>query len=133
MDVAAHAIVEMRSSAKRVFHLVHPRPIPCEFLRETISRHLGMEIKPYAKWYWALESLKRTLGPDADSVHALKMLRFFRGSPLKDPAPDFADGPILDVTNAVEAANKSLGDLKSISDDDVAAWIGYWRKSDLLN
>lgn len=148
----ASALIEMRNSPHPVLHLTHPRPVTWSQIVNPISRILNLPLVPFTEWLERLRAsatatsikgnglVHTTAATKANPKSEEDLLRVNPGLMLVD----FFSGAVaektkdreeamglrtMDVSRAVEVA-PSLGEgkLKSLGEDDMKRWIGYWRR-----
>ncbi|KAJ7153563.1 hypothetical protein C8R43DRAFT_885444 [Mycena crocata] len=120
---AAGAIVEMRNSEDRYFHITHPHPTPMADIMLSLSKALDLPLVPYPAW---LKSLEETALQEssASTNPALRLIDFFRS--YQEVSPDqeaFVPATLMNV-RAIKAAN-SLRSLTPLAQEDTEKWVSY--------
>lgn len=140
LDLAARALVELRSAEIETAHLVHPHPVPCREVFKIIGEDLALTHRPYAEWVMALDKLAATEGhavtdppivsnQRSDSLPAAKTLQFYKSAvEREDESRDAMGIPKLDVTQALARSDALLGSAgQMLSPDNIRQWLNYWR------
>ncbi|TDL22741.1 acetyl-CoA synthetase-like protein [Rickenella mellea] len=128
VDIAAQAIVEMRTSNQQVMHLVHLKPTTWSSIVKPIAQSLSVPTVPYNDWLAKLDGLD---GNSASKVNASHLLEFYRSQKnVNDPDAEVFIGTRLEVREALKAS-KTLSDnnLPVLCNDDTHRWLEYWKRS----
>ncbi|CAO1622087.1 unnamed protein product [Parajaminaea phylloscopi] len=150
-DVAAQILLELRhglsadDDQRRVFHIVHPRPILWDQVFTAMCKHISLagrhpQLQPFHSWAAALLAS----GAPVERLPTLRLRGFFAqiDANLAKSAQTTPDQSILaeeqdereamlgsfrlDTTQA-EASSKTLAALLPLDPDaSVAAWVRYW-------
>lgn len=146
VDIAAAAVVEMRTSPAPYLHLLHPKPIAWTSIITPIAKSLDVPVVAYAEWLRRLNKFaEEDNSSKADQVEkarenpALRLLDFYRNAGAPNDAVDGSlDGGTfgrlsfdMDVTKRVV---KTLGDphLPTLGDADAKRWLAYWNEIGVL-
>lgn len=139
MDLAAKAIVELRTALNETVHVVHPRPVSWNKIMEHTSDLLGVPLVPYAEWLARLEStsIDDSDSGDDSATAALKLSYFYRLG-LKSAGKRLGTESMgLLPKVAFEKALQSSGtlrdpDVPQLGREDVEKWLRYWRNIGFL-
>lgn len=137
-DVAAAAIVDMRTSHSPFVHLAHPKPVPFTTVMEPIAESLGVPIVPYAEWLAKLEKVLEDSSASAVEAArenpALRLVDFYRVAGTgDDPQKEAFSGTRLEIKEAARAS-RTLGDpgLPTLGSADANRWMSYWKQIGVL-
>ena len=134
VDVAATAVIEMRTSNEPFVNLVHPKPAPAPLIFSAFANALGVPLVSYGDWLAALES-SRSEGSDAAVAEAIEnpaliLLDFFRSvyRPVSalDRDREAFGFPSAAIDRALIAAPIQLANVPPISEENVVSWMTYW-------
>jgi hypothetical protein len=109
-----------------------------------MAAELGVPLVPYEQWLHALEALvvPKVNGSQGDEasvallkdVPALRLLSVYKG--MAEDASARGDGlgfPKLDATNSLKFSPTLRNQaIPRIGEEDIKAWLSYWRQSRLL-
>ena len=138
---AGGAVVDFLHSNSGVVNLVHPRPVPWNTIISHFSKYLGsIPIVPFSEWMSSLSSAHAELDQKAtdpvavkeilSSNPALNFLSLFENAQkrLNGPFVDSMGIARLKCGNAIRDS-KTLASTKQIGEDDVRAWVSFWKGS----
>ncbi|KAH9932151.1 hypothetical protein B0H21DRAFT_699704 [Amylocystis lapponica] len=144
MDAVANATLDLLVSPDppAYVNVVHPRHIFWPEVAAAINKELGYELPlvPLEDW---VESLARAAEGaseiEIEAMPAIKVLEFFRGVLAWEQEAKHAQASEIEVgglpifeTAKVQAASPTLRELQPLGEDDVRAWIKYWRQKGFL-
>ncbi|TCD63228.1 putative NRPS-like protein biosynthetic cluster [Steccherinum ochraceum] len=136
-DSAARALLDMRgalsNSEPTYFHLAHPRPVFVKIVLDAASKHLQLPLVPLAEWVDRLKRSAEAFGEGSEQEMTkinpgLKLAGMYEAAVTANSTEAFG-APVIDTVKA-EGGAKSLnmGELKDLSIEDVASWLGYWKR-----
>ncbi|TCD61298.1 putative NRPS-like protein biosynthetic cluster [Steccherinum ochraceum] len=136
-DSAARALLDLRGassdSESAFFHLAHPRPVSIKTILDVASKHLQLIRIPLAEWVDRLKKSAEAFGEGSEQEMTkinpgLRLVGMYEAAITATSTEAFGV-PVLDTVNA-ETAAKSLtkGELKDLGAEDVASWLGYWKR-----
>ncbi|EPQ57833.1 polyketide synthase [Gloeophyllum trabeum ATCC 11539] len=141
VDMAAAAMVDFLTCRDAVLHLRHPKPILWRVMANSLARIIDVPVVPYAEWLARLEHELKAQGIRQISPYlapAMRLMDVYR-SPRSDdhPAQPMTESnglfPALSIGKAIEASPTLRDpDLPEIQEDEIAAWVRYWRQMDAL-
>ena len=140
---AGGAVVDFLHSNSSVVNLVHPRPVPWNAVMSHFSKYLNISIVPFSEWMSSLSSAHAELDQKAtdpgavkeilSTNPALRLLKFFEVGQerFNDPYVEPMGIARLECRNAVRDS-KTLASTGQIGEDNVRAWVSFWKGSGFL-
>ena len=140
---AGGAVVDFLHSNSSVVNLVHPRPVPWNAVMSHFSKYLNIPIVPFSEWMSSLSSAHAELDQKAtdpgavkeilSTNPALRLLNFFEKGQerLNNPFVEPMGIARLECGNAVRDS-KTLASTRQIGEDNVRAWVSFWKGSGFL-
>ncbi|KAJ6611594.1 acetyl-CoA synthetase-like protein [Mycena sp. CBHHK59/15] len=141
-ETVAQAMLDVAFSRDQnhILNLVHPRPMSWNFvmrsMRDLLSKDNGskdLRLVEFSKWYRELEICEARAGYNKENFPGLKLLEFFRhltNSSVGSGGTEF--GGVNFSVNKMQALSSALKDVHSITEETVAAWVGYWHASGFI-
>ncbi|KAJ7865170.1 putative aminoadipate reductase [Mycena olivaceomarginata] len=123
-ETVSNTIVDAALSAEKppfTVNLVHPRPVPWDFIMSTMASMVRLPLVPFADWVKQLEA--RAAGATADDMEripGIKLLDFFKASAVGARTSQFS-------TLKAEALSESMRLLVSLREEDAKQWMSYWK------
>ncbi|KAF8154856.1 hypothetical protein B0H34DRAFT_540683 [Crassisporium funariophilum] len=145
VDLAAAAIVDMRSTTNDTLHLIHPKPVTWESVMQPLAEILNVPLVPYEEWFARLESSARDSDEESKdksrsqqqhSRAALRMTHFYRLA-LKASSAGYTESMGLLARVASEKGVSASATLQSdeippLGRGDVEKWVAFWREIGFL-
>jgi hypothetical protein len=136
IDLAAAALIEMRSSCEPFMNLVHPKTCYIENVMSALSDELGLPLVPSKEWLQSLLKMNENFDANVSKVPALRLIDFFQ-----EKADDYvSDGlealgfPKLSSDLACKQSSSLRAlDESSIGKEAVVSWIRSWRSGQFLD
>ncbi|EGN93606.1 hypothetical protein SERLA73DRAFT_97544 [Serpula lacrymans var. lacrymans S7.3] len=144
INLAAAAIVDMRSVANETLHVIHPQPVKWATVLEPLASLLDVPLVPFAEWHARLEHLH---GADSQSnpsksssndnmSSALKLTDFYRMGLNGGPQSSTESMGLLPKVASKKGfhASAALMDnrLVPLGPNDAQMWVKYWREVGFL-
>ncbi|KAJ6514633.1 hypothetical protein DFH09DRAFT_1175324 [Mycena vulgaris] len=135
---AAFAPLQGSHCLPNVLNLVHPRPVSWNFLmncfRDVLlkDRHGSKNLKlvGFPEWFKELQVCKASGRYDNETIPGLKLLNFFRSLAHSSAGPTDAEFPGISFSiGKILALSSAVHDVRSISEENVEAWVDYWDAS----
>lgn len=124
-EIAAAAIVDLRSSTKEYLHISHPRPTPWDAVMGYIAQKLGVPLVSWAEWLSRLEKSKPSTLKNENA--ALRLLGFYKAARVEEHR-DAGGIPRYDISIAMsETAVLNPEELSDVCSDDVQKWLDFWK------
>lgn len=128
MDVA-FAPLQDSQSLPAVLNLVHPRPVPWNFVINSIRNALAregkdLEVVDFIDWYKALQACAAGSYAVENFVGANFTSNF--------PHQDAEFGGINFAVDKIQVLSPSVRNSNSITEQNVEAWMEYWHASGFL-
>ena len=125
-EIAAAAIVNLRSSTKEYLHLSHPRPTPWNVVMRYTAQKFGVPLVPWAEWLDRLGKSEPSMSENENA--ALRLLGFYKAAKVDADHRDAGGVARYDLSIAMsETAVLDPGNLSSIGPDDVQKWLDFWK------
>ncbi|KAF5361117.1 hypothetical protein D9758_009087 [Tetrapyrgos nigripes] len=135
LDVAAAALVEMRTSCQAFMHLVHPKTCYIENVMSALSDELGLPLVPCKDWLESVHKKNENFGANVTKVPALRLIDFFQEK-LVDYFPDGLEAlgfPRLSTDLACQQSSSLRAlDERSNGKAAVLSWVRSWRSRQFL-
>jgi hypothetical protein len=140
-EAVSRCIVDVALSAEKppfAINLVHPRPIPWDFVMSAMAATVQLPLIPFPDWVGQLQarSAKATAEDIAKIVSqfvalllvhsdppqpGIKLLDFFKAAVAGKGTAEFS-------TLKAQAISESMKLLKPLTEDDAKHWMAYWKK-----
>ncbi|KAJ7360799.1 putative aminoadipate reductase [Mycena albidolilacea] len=124
-EAVSHTIVDAALSAEELpfaVNLVHPRPVPWDFVISTMANTAQLPLTPFADWVQQLQARSsRATAEDIERIPGLKLLDFFKAAVAGAGNTAFS-------TLKAQAISQSMKMLEPLGEDDVKHWMHYWKK-----
>ncbi|KAJ7485112.1 male sterility protein-domain-containing protein [Mycena galericulata] len=142
MDVA-FAPLQKSHCLPTVLNVVHPRPVPWDFVMNCVRNVLlkekhgfkNLRLVGFPEWFKELEACSASGRYDKETLPGLKLLEFFRqmsSSSVGSPNAEFGGWTNLAVSK-IQELSPAVHDVSSINEETVEAWMNYWRASGLYS
>jgi hypothetical protein len=145
LDVAAQALIELRSDDASVVTLVHPHPAPYKTLFDAVARDLDLPFASYTEWERRLEDAAEEVARANDATRAAEfaervpgatLLEFFKGGLLaegreRDAGSEVMGLPTFETENS-QRGSVTLRGVSRLRASDALSWIGYWKSIGFL-
>ncbi|KIK81855.1 hypothetical protein PAXRUDRAFT_806336 [Paxillus rubicundulus Ve08.2h10] len=120
VDLAAAAIVEMRSNLHRYVHLANPRPVHSALVLQEVASLLQIPIVRFEDWLGRLNAAPKDTGSDGQA--SLDRVSIVLNSIIED----IARRPIeMDLTNGLQCST-TLRNSPQIDRKEVSQWLRAW-------
>ncbi|KAF8215557.1 male sterility protein-domain-containing protein, partial [Mycena galopus ATCC 62051] len=123
-EAVSNTIVDVALSGEKppfAVNLVHPRPVPWDFIVSTMASMVQLPLVPFADWVKQLET--RAAGATADDLEkipGIKLLDFFKASAAGARTSQFS-------TLKAQTLSESVKLLVPLREEDVKQWMSYWK------
>ncbi|KAJ7784191.1 hypothetical protein B0H16DRAFT_1491669 [Mycena metata] len=133
---AAFAPLQGSHCLPNVLNLVHPRPVPWNFLMNCLRDVLfkerngfkNLRLVEFPEWFKELQACGASGRYDKENLPGLKLLNFFRSLANSSAGPTNAEfaGTNFSI-GKIQALSPAVHDARSISKENVEAWVDYWN------
>ncbi|KAJ7360820.1 putative aminoadipate reductase [Mycena albidolilacea] len=124
-EAVSHTIVDAALSTEELpfaVNLVHPRPVPWDFVMSTLASTVQLPLTPFADWVQQLQARSaRATAEDIERIPGIKLLDFFKAAVAGAGNTAFS-------TLKAQAISQSMKTLEPLDEDDVKHWMHYWKK-----
>ncbi|KAJ6455206.1 hypothetical protein C8R45DRAFT_1111581 [Mycena sanguinolenta] len=118
-----------------VLNLVHPQPVPWNFVIERVRNGVKeicdskeLSLTPFADWCKELQASEVHAVDAKEKLPGLKLLDFFNrlaNSPASMDGGEF--GGIRFSVGKIDAFSPALGNARKLAEKDVKGWVEYWH------
>ncbi|KAJ7052223.1 hypothetical protein C8F01DRAFT_998359, partial [Mycena amicta] len=101
-------------------NLVHPRPVPWDALMGAMAQVAQLPLVPITQWVEQVDRrAKNASAEDMEKIPAIKLLDFLKTA-------IGGSGNVQFSTTQAQRVSQTMADLRPLSADDAARWMGYW-------
>ncbi|KAF7341009.1 Acetyl-CoA synthetase-like protein [Mycena sanguinolenta] len=123
-EAVSHTIVDIALTSETppfAINLVHPRPVPWDFIMSTLAETVKLPLIPFGEWVQQLEDLSTTaIAQDIEKIPGIKLLDFFKAAVA-------GTGNINFSTSKAQTVSESMRLLEPLRAEDAKQWMQYWR------
>ncbi|KAJ7705888.1 male sterility protein-domain-containing protein [Mycena olivaceomarginata] len=124
-EAVSRCIVDVALSAEKppfAINLVHPRPIPWDFVMSAMAATVQLPLIPFPDWVGQLQARSaKATAEDIAKIPGIKLLDFFKAAVAGKGTAEFS-------TLKAQAISESMKLLKPLTEDDAKQWMAYWKK-----
>ncbi|KAF8215565.1 acetyl-CoA synthetase-like protein [Mycena galopus ATCC 62051] len=110
-------------------NLVHPRPVPWDFMMSTMAATVELPLIPVSDWVRQLEDSSAQAKTDSDDIEripGIKLLDFFKTVVA-------GAGNVQFSTSKAQSMSDSMKLLEPLRQEDAKQWMQYWQKKELFD
>ncbi|KAJ7509627.1 putative aminoadipate reductase [Mycena galericulata] len=113
-------------NAPLAINLVHPRPIPWNFVMSSMANVAQLPLIPFADWLQQIQKLSRNASvEEIKNIPAIKLLDFFTAVSAGQGNTEFS-------TVRAQELSDFMKFLEPLSAEDARRWMQYWKQKDFI-